>query len=118
MISQRTGRPGLPLLHAQAENVCVREARVFLKHFQSCQRHFFLLRNGVPVATDGHRVRTTQDGSLLISRVQPSDEGPYTCNAYSGTNSVSANTEVKVIRKRPEGGRVVLRLRMVCGLKI
>lgn len=59
-------------------------------------------RNGVPVTTDGLHIRTTQDGSLHINNVQPSDEGSYTCNAYSGTNSVSANTELKVIRKRPE----------------
>ncbi|XP_054827005.1 papilin [Eublepharis macularius] len=59
-------------------------------------------RNGVPVSTDGHHVRMSHDGSLHINSVQISDEGSYTCNAYSGSNSVSASTEVRVIRKRPE----------------
>ncbi|XP_034968720.1 papilin isoform X1 [Zootoca vivipara] len=59
-------------------------------------------RNGVPVRADGHHVQTSQDGSLFINNVQAGDEGSYTCNAYSGSNSVSASTELKLIQKRPE----------------
>ncbi|XP_048340392.1 papilin isoform X2 [Sphaerodactylus townsendi] len=59
-------------------------------------------RNGVPVRADGHHVHVSHDGSLHIRNVQIGDEGSYTCNAYSGSNSVSASTEVKVIRRRAE----------------
>ncbi|XP_062973702.1 papilin isoform X2 [Elgaria multicarinata webbii] len=59
-------------------------------------------RNGVPVRADGSHVQMSQDGSLLINNVQIGDEGSYTCNAYSGSNSVSASTHVKVIKRRPE----------------
>ncbi|XP_061467221.1 papilin isoform X2 [Rhineura floridana] len=59
-------------------------------------------RNGVPVRADGHHTQMSQDGSLFINNVQIGDEGSYTCNAYSGSNSVSASTELKLIRKRPE----------------
>ncbi|XP_013907756.1 PREDICTED: papilin [Thamnophis sirtalis] len=59
-------------------------------------------RNGVPVRSDGHRIRVSQDGSLFLNNVQLGDEGSYTCNAYSGNHSVSASTDVKVIKKRPE----------------
>ncbi|KAL8169501.1 UNVERIFIED_CONTAM: hypothetical protein K2H54_050460, partial [Gekko kuhli] len=59
-------------------------------------------RNGVPVRADGHHVHMFHDGSLHINNVQIGDEGSYTCSAYRGSNSVSASTEVKVIRKRSE----------------
>uniref|UniRef100_UPI0025403722 papilin n=1 Tax=Euleptes europaea TaxID=460621 RepID=UPI0025403722 len=59
-------------------------------------------RNGIPVRADGHHVRMSHDGSLHINNVQIGDEGSYTCNAYSGSNSISASTEVKVIRRRSE----------------
>ncbi|XP_044292514.1 papilin isoform X2 [Varanus komodoensis] len=59
-------------------------------------------RNGVPVRADGSRVQMSQDGSLLINNVQTGDEGSYTCNAYSGSNSVSASTHVQVLKKMPE----------------
>ncbi|XP_020665827.3 papilin isoform X1 [Pogona vitticeps] len=59
-------------------------------------------RNGVPVRADGHHVQMSQDGTLILNNVQISDEGSYTCNAYTGNNSVSASTDFKVIRKRPE----------------
>ncbi|XP_051647476.1 papilin isoform X5 [Manacus candei] len=58
-------------------------------------------RNGVPMRGDGHHIHLSQDGSLIISNVQEADEGSYTCNAYSRSNSVSASTEVKVLRNRP-----------------
>ncbi|NXU27384.1 PPN protein, partial [Thalassarche chlororhynchos] len=58
-------------------------------------------RNGVPMRADGHHIHLSQDGSLLISNVQEADEGSYTCSAYSSSNSVSASTEVKVLRSRP-----------------
>ncbi|NXE08013.1 PPN protein, partial [Lophotis ruficrista] len=59
-------------------------------------------RNGVPMRADGHHINLSQDGSLIISNVQEADEGSYTCSAYSSSsNSVSASTEVKVLRSRP-----------------
>ncbi|KFP67699.1 Papilin, partial [Cariama cristata] len=58
-------------------------------------------RNGVPMRADGHHIHLSQDGSLIISNVQEADEGSYTCSAYSTSNSVSASTEVKVLRSRP-----------------
>ncbi|XP_074765729.1 papilin isoform X1 [Athene noctua] len=58
-------------------------------------------RNGVPMRADGHHIHLSQDGSLVISNVQEADEGSYTCSAYSSSNSVSASTEVKVLRSRP-----------------
>ncbi|NWI47327.1 PPN protein, partial [Picathartes gymnocephalus] len=58
-------------------------------------------RNGVPMWGDGHHIHLSQDGSLTISNVQEADEGSYTCSAYSSSSSVSASTEVKVLRSRP-----------------
>uniref|UniRef100_A0A8B9C5R5 Papilin n=1 Tax=Anser brachyrhynchus TaxID=132585 RepID=A0A8B9C5R5_9AVES len=62
-------------------------------------------RNGVPMRADGHHIHLSQDGSLIISNVQLADEGSYTCSAYSSSNSVSASTEVKVLRNRPSRDR-------------
>ncbi|XP_074853207.1 papilin isoform X2 [Carettochelys insculpta] len=59
-------------------------------------------RNGVPMQADGHHIHLSQDGSLIINSVRAEDDGSYTCNAYRGSNSVSASTEVKVIKRRPE----------------
>ncbi|NWR10932.1 PPN protein, partial [Paradoxornis webbianus] len=58
-------------------------------------------RNGVPMRGDGHHIHLSQDGSLTISKVQEADEGSYTCSAYSSSSSVSASSEVKVLRSRP-----------------
>ncbi|NXJ91165.1 PPN protein, partial [Corythaixoides concolor] len=58
-------------------------------------------RNGVPMRADGHHINLSQDGSLTIANVQEADEGSYTCSAYSSSNSVSASTEVKMLRSRP-----------------
>ncbi|NXE58816.1 PPN protein, partial [Calcarius ornatus] len=58
-------------------------------------------RNGVPMRGDGHHIHLSQDGSLTISNVQEADEGSYTCSAYRGSSSVSASSEVKVLRSRP-----------------
>ncbi|XP_029586857.1 papilin [Salmo trutta] len=53
-------------------------------------------RNGVPVRPDGGRVQMSSDGSLILNNVQPADEGSYTCNAYTGTYSVSATAKVRI----------------------
>ncbi|NXH92173.1 PPN protein, partial [Edolisoma coerulescens] len=58
-------------------------------------------RNGVPMQGDGHHIHLSQDGSLTISNVREADEGSYTCSAYSSSSSVSASTELKVLRSRP-----------------
>nr|XP_009925404.1 PREDICTED: papilin [Haliaeetus albicilla] len=58
-------------------------------------------RNGVPMRADGRHIHLSQDGRLIISNVQEADEGSYTCSAYSSSNSVSASTEVKVLKSRP-----------------
>nr|XP_033807275.1 papilin isoform X2 [Geotrypetes seraphini] len=58
-------------------------------------------RNGVPVQADGHHIHVSRDGSLILYNTQPADEGSYTCNAYTGSHSVSASAEVKVIKERP-----------------
>uniref|UniRef100_A0A8B9M0G3 Papilin n=1 Tax=Accipiter nisus TaxID=211598 RepID=A0A8B9M0G3_9AVES len=58
-------------------------------------------RNGVPMRADGRHIHLSQDGRLIISNVKEVDEGSYTCSAYSSSNSVSASTEVKVLKSRP-----------------
>ncbi|NXM53236.1 PPN protein, partial [Illadopsis cleaveri] len=58
-------------------------------------------RNGVPMRGDGHHIHLSQDGSLTISNVQEADEGSYICSAYSSSSSVSASSEVKVLRSQP-----------------
>uniref|UniRef100_A0A8C2H5T3 Papilin n=1 Tax=Cyprinus carpio TaxID=7962 RepID=A0A8C2H5T3_CYPCA len=64
-------------------------------------------RNGVPVRPDGHHVHVSADGTLILNNVQSVDEGTYTCNAYTGTYSVSAAAEVR-LAKSPQQGRPVL----------
>uniref|UniRef100_A0AAQ5XM50 Papilin a, proteoglycan-like sulfated glycoprotein n=1 Tax=Amphiprion ocellaris TaxID=80972 RepID=A0AAQ5XM50_AMPOC len=60
-------------------------------------------RNGVPVRPDGRNILTSSDGSLILNSVKPSDEGTYTCNAYTGIYSVSATAEVRVIKHTQQG---------------
>ncbi|XP_075304195.1 papilin isoform X1 [Odontesthes bonariensis] len=60
-------------------------------------------RNGVPVRPDGRNVVTSSDGSLILNNVKPSDEGTYTCNAYTGIYSVSATADVTVIKDTQPG---------------
>ncbi|TNM96041.1 hypothetical protein fugu_017124 [Takifugu bimaculatus] len=60
-------------------------------------------RNGVPVRPDGRSVLLSPDGSLLLQQVKPSDEGTYTCNAYTGIYSVSATAQVHVTRAADAG---------------
>lgn len=47
---------------------------------------------------DGRNILVSSDGSLIINNVKTSDEGTYTCNAYTGIYSVSATAEVRVIK--------------------
>lgn len=65
-----------------------------------------LNRNGVPVRPDGRNVLLSADGSLLLKQVKPSDEGTYTCNAYTGIYSVSATAEVQVTKAADAGTAV------------
>lgn len=58
--------------------------------------------NGVPVRPDGHHVLVSADGTLILNNVQPVDEGTYTCNAYTGTYSVSAAAEVRLAKSTQE----------------
>ncbi|KAM3594567.1 uncharacterized protein V6R79_009713 [Siganus canaliculatus] len=60
-------------------------------------------RNGIPVRPDGRYVLLSSDGSLILNNVKPSDQGTYTCNAYTGIYSVSATAEVRVIKEPPQG---------------
>ncbi|XP_072221273.1 papilin isoform X2 [Leuresthes tenuis] len=60
-------------------------------------------RNGVPVRPDGRNIVMSSDGSLILNNVKPSDEGTYTCNAYTGIYSVSATAEVTVITDTQPG---------------
>lgn len=55
-------------------------------------------RNGIPVRPDGRTILVSSDGSLILNSVKSSDEGTYTCNAYTGIYSVSATAEVRVIK--------------------
>ncbi|KAJ0008722.1 hypothetical protein NQD34_016137 [Periophthalmus magnuspinnatus] len=65
-------------------------------------------RNGVPVRPDGRRLLVSSDGSLVINRVKPSDEGTYSCNAFTGIYSVSATAEVRVIKETTHDNDVPL----------
>lgn len=67
------------------------------------QRLVSLDRNGVPVRPDGLRVHVSSDGTLILNNVQLMDEGTYTCNAYSGTFSVSAAAEVRLAKSPQQG---------------
>ncbi|XP_026162820.1 papilin [Mastacembelus armatus] len=60
-------------------------------------------RNGVPVRPDGRNILISSEGSLILNSVKPSQEGTYTCNAYTGIYSVSATAEVRVIKEPQQG---------------
>ncbi|XP_047467464.1 papilin isoform X2 [Mugil cephalus] len=60
-------------------------------------------RNGVPVRPNGRDILLSSDGSLVLNHVKPSDEGTYTCNAYTGIYSVSATAEVRIIKDTQQG---------------
>lgn len=64
---------------------------------------FCFFRNGVPVRPDGRNILRSTDGSLILYNVKPSDEGTYTCNAYTGIYSVSATAEVRVTKDTQQG---------------
>ncbi|XP_059376886.1 papilin isoform X3 [Carassius carassius] len=70
-------------------------------------------RNGVPVRPDGHHVLVSADGTLILNNVQSVDEGTYTCNAYTGTYSVSAAAEVR-LAKSPQDFSESLVLSLDC----
>ncbi|XP_061890734.1 papilin-like [Entelurus aequoreus] len=55
-------------------------------------------RNGVPVRPDGRNIQVLSDGSLVLSQVQVSDQGTYTCNAYTGSHSVSASADITLTK--------------------
>ncbi|XP_042068723.1 papilin-like [Haplochromis burtoni] len=63
-------------------------------------------RNGVPVRPDGRNILLSSDGSLILNNVKPSDQGTYTCNAYTGIYSVSATAEIKVIKETQQDADV------------
>lgn len=52
---------------------------------------------------DGRNILLSSDGSLILNNVKPSDQGTYTCNAYTGIYSVSATAEVKVVKETQQG---------------
>ncbi|XP_034050965.1 papilin-like [Thalassophryne amazonica] len=63
-------------------------------------------RNGVLIRADGRNILVLPDGSLILNNIKPSDEGTYTCNAYTGIYSVSATAEVTVTKESHSGGDI------------
>lgn len=59
---------------------------------------------------DGRKILLSSDGSLILNDVKPSDEGTYTCNAYTGIYSVSATAEVRVTKDTQQGENMTWKL--------
>ncbi|XP_062910323.1 papilin-like isoform X2 [Mobula hypostoma] len=58
--------------------------------------HVRWTRNGIPVRVDTDHISISPGGTLTLHNAQLRDAGTYTCNAYSGSRSVSASAELTV----------------------
>ncbi|XP_072896604.1 papilin isoform X3 [Hemitrygon akajei] len=58
--------------------------------------HVRWTRNGIPVRVDTNHISISPGGTLTLHNAQLRDAGTYTCNAYSGSRSVSASAELTV----------------------
>ena len=55
------------------------------------------LKDGKPVNLKDPRISKTEDKGLLVTNVNSSDTGNYTCVASNGLDTDSKSAEVKVI---------------------